>query len=389
MSNKSGELNIDKLIEATRLVVGPGNISLHEPIFHGNEREYVEECIESTYVSSVGRFVDRFESELAQYTGSKNAVVVVNGTAALHIALILAGVSEDDEVLLPSLTFVATANAIKYCNAIPHFVDSAEDGFGMGVEKIREHLNKISEFRSGTCFNKITNRRIKAIVPMHVFGHPCDLEGLLKLSVDFKLTMIEDAAESLGSLYYGKHTGTIGLIGALSFNGNKIITTGGGGAILTNDDRLAAIAKHITTTGKILHPWRYTHDRVAYNYRLPNINAALGCAQLEKIEEFIGKKRSLYLRYKEVFSKFANISLVDEPKGCRSNFWLQALSLNQGDVIFRDKLLEASNNSNLMMRPFWDPINTLAPYLNCPSMDLSRSKNYSEKTVNIPSSANL
>jgi dTDP-4-amino-4,6-dideoxygalactose transaminase len=224
---------------------------------------------------------------------------------------------------------------------------------------------------------------------MHVFGHPCDLEGLLKLSKDFNLTLVEDAAESLGSLYYGRHTGTIGLIGALSFNGNKIITTGGGGAILTDDDHLAAFAKHITTTGKISHPWRYTHDCVAYNYRLPNINAALGCAQLEKIDEFISSKRAIYSRYEGVFSKIKNVNLIKEPKGCRSNYWLQALNLNQSEPIFRDKLLEASNSSKLMMRPFWDPIDSLAPYTECPRMDLSNSQSFFKKIVNIPSSANL
>ena len=263
-------------------------VPLHEPCFSGNESKYLQECIDSTFVSSVGKFVNRFEKEIADYTRAKYAVAVVNGTAALHVTLLLAGVESGDEVLVPALSFVATANAIRYCGAVPHFVDSEERTLGMDPEALRNYLQSSSEQRDGICVNRNTGCPIRAIIPVHIFGQPCDLDGLLAIASDFNLALIEDAAESLGSTYQGQNTGTFGLLGTLSFNGNKTITTGGGGAILTDDPKLAKRAKHLTTTAKLPHRWEYLHDEVGYNYRMPNLNAALGCAQLEQLPNRTG-----------------------------------------------------------------------------------------------------
>ena len=275
----------EDIVKAIGSVVGMNKAPLHEPFFNGNEWAYLKDCLDSSFVSSVGEFVNRFELELASFTGAKHAVAVVNGTSALHIALKLAGVQEGDEVLTPALTFIATSNAITYCNATPHFVDSEENTLGINATKLREYLISQTEQRSGQCVNRSTQRIIRALVPVHTFGHPVDLDGLLSVSHDFNITLVEDAAESLGSYYHGKHTGTFGLCGTLSFNGNKTITTGGGGAILTNNTKLALHAKHITTTAKLPHKWNYCHDAIGYNYRLPNLNAALGCAQLEQLNK--------------------------------------------------------------------------------------------------------
>lgn len=284
----------DRIVNAIRDVVGSSPVFLHEPIFSGNEWQYVKECIDTSFVSSVGKFVDRFEVELARYTEAKHAIAVVNGTAALHVALKLAGVGQNDEVLIPSLTFVATANGVSYCGAIPHFVDSEESTLGIDPKSLRDYLASITEIRNQQCVNILTGRMIRAIVPMHTFGHPADMEGILSIGKDFHINIVEDATESLGSYYQGRHTGTLGLLGTLSFNGNKTITTGGGGAILTNDPEIAKKAKHITTTAKLPHRWEYVHDEIGYNYRMPNINAALGCAQLEQMPKFLKKNGSFF-----------------------------------------------------------------------------------------------
>ena len=274
---------VDQVISALRAVIGQKCAVLHEPNFSGNEWLYLKECLDSTFVSSVGKFVDRFEVDLAAFTGAKHAVAVVNGTAALHIALKLVGVNTGDEVLIPALTFVATANAVTYCGATPHFVDSEEKTLGVDAVKLRDYLEHHTEQRAGQCINSTTGKVIRALVPMHTFGHPVDLDRVMAVAHDFNLALVEDAAESLGSYYHGRHTGTFGLMGTLSFNGNKTITTGGGGAILTDDAELARHAKHLTTTAKLPHAWEYRHDEIGYNYRMPNINAALGCAQLEQL----------------------------------------------------------------------------------------------------------
>ncbi|MDI7182289.1 LegC family aminotransferase [Leptospira santarosai] len=381
----------EQIVTVLKSVLGGKNniVPLHEPIFQGNEWNYVKECLDTTFVSSVGKFVDRFEKDLAAFTGASYAVAVVNGTAALQVALKLAGVQMKDEVLIPSLTFIATANAVSYLGALPHFVDNEEDTLGISTKALREHLNSIAEIRSGQCFNKTTGNKIKAVVPMHTFGHPVDLDGILAIAKDFHITVVEDAAESLGSYYYGKHTGTFGLFGTLSFNGNKTITTGGGGAILTNDKNLAGLAKHITATAKIPHGWEYTHDIVGYNFRLPNINAALGCAQLENLPEFLNSKRTLYNIYKNAFASVKNVKLQSEPKGCKSNYWLQTLVLDPSVMDERDPILNATNSLGIMTRPTWTLLHTLKPYRDCFRMELPVAESLEKRLINIPSSANI
>ena len=380
---------VSQSLAAIRSVVGTFPAVLHEPCFAGNEWKYLKECLDSTFVSSVGKFVDRFEAELAAYTGARHAIAVVNGTAALHIALQLGGVVPGDEVLVPALTFIATANAISYCNAVPHFVESEEGSLGIDPEALRAYLSVQTEQRDGQCINKDTGRVVRAIVPMHTFGHPSRMDELLAIARDFSLVLIEDAAESLGSYYCGRHTGTFGRFGTLSFNGNKTITTGGGGAILTNDSALAVRAKHLTTTAKLPHAWQYIHDEIGYNYRLPNLNAALGCAQLEQMPQFIEAKRALFKRYALAFAGVHGISVMKEPVGCQSNYWLQTVVLDKDQVEKHDALLHSFNEAGYMSRPAWTLMHQLAPYRHCPRMDLSVAESLAARIINIPSSAVL
>ncbi len=379
----------DQVIDALRVVIGQKSAVLHEPGFSGNEWLYLKECLDSTFVSSVGKFVDRFESDLAAFTGAKHAVAVVNGTAALHIALKLAGVNSGDEVLIPALTFVATANAVTYCSATPHFVDSEENTLGVDAVKLRDYLEHHTEQRAGQCVNSTTGKIIRALVPMHTFGHPVDLDGVMAVADDFNLALVEDAAESLGSYYHGRHTGTFGLMGTLSFNGNKTITTGGGGAILSDDAELARHAKHLTTTAKLPHPWQYRHDEIGYNYRMPNINATLGCAQLEQLPAMLKAKRELFQRYQAAFATVSGIRLMEEPAQCQSNYWLQTLLLDTEYADQRDILLQATNNAGIMTRPAWILMHELAPFRECPRMDLAGAKSLVQRLLNIPSSATL
>jgi perosamine synthetase len=365
------------------------NVALHEPTFTGREWDYVKECLDSGWVSSVGKFVDRFEQDLCKTTGARHAIAVVNGTAALHVCLLLADVRAGDEVLLPALTFVATANAVRYCNAIPHFVDVEERTLGVCASSLRRHLDMVAEMRGGDCYNRHSGRRIRAVLPMHAFGHPCDLAGLLEVAKQFGLQCIEDAAESLGSLYHGRHTGNFGLVAALSFNGNKVVTTGGGGAILTNDQALAKLAKHLTTTAKLPHPWRFDHDMVGYNYRMPNINAALGCAQLESLPLAIARKRALFNRYSESFATLEGVRVLSEPEQTRSNYWLQTLVFDESHVSARDDILAATNATGLMTRPPWTPMHLLAPFVDCPRMSLPVTEAMQNRLLNIPSSPQL
>ena len=376
-----------QVVQAIASVVGPLPAVLHEPRFQGNEWRYVKECLDSTFVSSVGKFVDRFEADLARYTGARHAIAVVNGTAALHVALQLAGVRSGDEVLVPALTFVATANAVTYCGATPHFVDSEKTTLGMAAGPLREYLSRVTEQRAGQCINRVTGRPVRAMAPMHTFGHPFDLDGLLALARDFNIVLVEDAAESLGSLYHGQHSGTFGTFGVLSFNGNKTITTGGGGAILTNDSTLAKTAKHLTTTAKLQHAWEYEHDMVGYNHRMPNINAALGCAQLEQLPDFLASKRQLYLTYRNAFSSIAGMRVVGEPEGCHSNYWLQTLELNCDNMQLRDAILRATGASGYMTRPVWTPMHKLRPYASCPRAPLPVTESLEQRLINMPSSA--
>lgn len=379
----------EQVVAAIRVVVGPGPVALHEPSFSGNEWLYLKECLDSNFVSSVGKFVDRFEADLAAFTGARHAVAVVNGTAALHIALKLAGVKADDEVLVPTLTFVATANAVTYCGATPHFVDSEVRTLGVDAAKLRNYLANHTEQRAGNCINRASGRVIRAMVPMHAFGHPVDLDGLLAVAHDFSLALVEDAAESLGSYYHGQHTGTFGLMGTLSFNGNKTITTGGGGAILTNNSELARYAKHLTTTAKLPHAWEFRHDQIGYNYRMPNLNAALGCAQLEQLLDMVAAKRGLFQRYQAAFAPVAGVKLMAEPEQCQSNYWLQTLLLDAEQANQRDPILKATNDAGFMTRPAWMLMHELTPFKDCPRTDLACAHSLSQCLINIPSSSGL
>ena len=377
------------IVQAIADVIGNAPAALHEPRFRGNEWLYLKECLDSTFVSSVGKFVDRFEADLAAYTGAKRAIAVVNGTAALHVALRLAGVEPGDEVMLPALTFIATANAVAYCHATPHFVDSETRSLGMDAVALREHLRVATEQRAGQCIHRHTGKVIRAMVPMHTFGHPVDIDALLAVAHDHGLQLVEDAAESLGSTVGGRHTGTFGRTGTLSFNGNKTITTGGGGAILTNDLALGGRAKHLTTTAKVPHRWAFNHDELGYNYRLPNLNAALGCAQLEQLPQFLAEKRRLHARYQARFASVQGVQLMTEPAGCQSNFWLQALLLDEAQADQRDAVLKATNDAGQMTRPVWTLMHRLPPYAAAPRAELPVAESLERRVINIPSSSGL
>jgi len=387
----SNEIKLEFILQAVKSCLPPDLqfVGLHEPYFGGREWDYVKECLDTGWVSSVGKFVDKFEEKLAEFTGVDYAVAVVNGTSAIHICLILAGVEQGDEVLVPALTFVATANAVTYCGAIPHFVESEEKTLGLDPLKLADYLDEIGLVKKSGCFNKKTGRRIRAVLSMHTFGHPVDLDPLVETCRKFKLELIEDAAEALGSYYKGRHVGNWGRLSALSFNGNKIITTGGGGAILTNDSALAKLAKHLTTTAKVPHKWEFYHDMTGYNYRLPNINAALGCAQLEQIPEFLEKKRSLADRYRVAFSNAQGVKFYTEPEFAKSNYWLNVLLMEKEDYNIRDAILELTNANNFMTRPAWKLLHKLPMYESCPRMDLSVAESLESRLINLPSSVFL
>jgi perosamine synthetase len=385
------ELDSHKIVKALQSVL-PDNgktVALHEPFFGGNEWAYLKECLDTGWVSSVGKFVDKFEKMLVDFIGVKHAVAVVNGTAALHVCLKLLGVKPGDEILVPALTFVATANAVVYCGAIPHFVDSEEKTLGLAPDKLSDYLYDISTVRTDGCFNKETGRRIKAVIPMHTFGHPVDLNPLVEICSRYKLELLEDAAESIGSYYRGRHTGNLGKLAVLSFNGNKTITTGGGGAILTNAETLGKMAKHLTTTAKIPHKWAFSHDQVGYNYRLPNINAALGCAQLEELPAFLKTKRKLAQNYRKAFEGTGGVRFFTEPDFAKSNYWLNVLLLDEVFADQRDILLEMTNNAGIMTRPAWTLMHRLPMFKECPKMDLNVAESLERTLINIPSSPKL
>jgi perosamine synthetase len=359
-------------------------VPLHEPRFIGNEKEYLSECIDSTFVSSIGKFVDQFEKKIADYTGSKYAIATNNGTSALHVSLLLAGVNKESEVITQPLTFVATCNAISYCNAKPIFVDVDKDTMGLSPSALKNFLEKNTSIINNQCINRKTNKVIKACLPMHSYGHPCKIDQIKDICDEYFLFLIEDAAESLGSFYKKKHTGTFGQLGTISFNGNKIITAGGGGCILTNNSALARKAKHLTTTAKVSHKWDFNHDMTGYNYRMPNLNAALLFAQLEKLDDFIISKRKLANEY-ETYFKSMNYDFFKEPKNSKSNYWLNSIILK--DKIQRDQFLEESNSNGVMTRPIWILMNELPMFKNAECNDLKNSKWLKERVVNIPSSA--
>jgi len=360
-------------------------IPLHEPRFGALDRKYVMDAIDSTFVSSVGEYVNRFERDLAKYVGSRRAIVTVNGTSALQVALRLAGVESGDEVITQPLTFIATANAIAHSNAHPIFIDVNRETLGLCPDALETFLDQCAEKRDTRTYNKVTGRRISAMVPMHTFGHPCQMERLVEVADAWGIAVVEDAAEALGSTRNGKHCGTFGRIGIFSFNGNKTITCGGGGAIVTDDEVLADRAKHLTTTAKISHPWEFVHDEIGYNYRMPNLNAALACAQLEQIDELLADKRLLAQSYAELFTNCNWVKFVEEPAGCRSNYWLNAVVLS--DQKQRDAFLEKTNEAGVMTRPIWQLMTDLKMYRNFQTGPLDNARWLQERVVNIPSSA--
>lgn len=388
--HRTGEDAAVGVVAAVRGVLGDATapLSLHAPEFRGREWEYLRECIDTGWVSSVGSFVDRFERDLAAYVGVRRAVATVNGTSALHMCLLLAGVQPGDEVLMPTLTFVATANAVTYCGARPHFVDSDTTSLGVDADRLDAHLRSVAELRQGVCVNRGTGAPIRALVVMHAFGHPADLDALTDVAGRWSLTLVEDAAESLGSFYKGRHTGRVGRISALSFNGNKVITTGGGGAILTDDAELGERAKHLTTTARLQRGWHFVHDAVGYNYRMPNLNAALGCAQLERISDMLARKRALAARFEAAFSKVGAATFVREPAETRSNYWLNAIRI-VGGVDVRDSVLRRLNDAGYTSRPIWTLMHQLPMYRECPRADLAVAEALAASVINLPSSPSL
>ena len=383
--------DVDRTIAALRQALPPdiALAPLHQPCFGGNEWLYLKECLDTTFVSSVGSFVTRFEGQMADAAGTSHAVAVINGTAALHICLLLAGVRAGDEVLAPALSFVATANAISYCGAVPHLVDSDPVTLGIDPRRLADYLRDVARRSGPDLVNRRTGRRIRAVVPMHTFGHPVDMEPLLALADALGLWVIEDAAEALGSRYKGRPAGCWGRLAAFSFNGNKVVTTGGGGAITTDDAELAQRAKHLTTTAKLPHPWAFVHDRIGFNYRMPNLNAALGCAQLERLGDFLAAKRVLAERYRRALAGLPGLSFVAEPPFARSNYWLNALLLDEAQAGQRETLLERSNAAGLATRPAWALMQHLPMYADCPRMDLPVAESIERRLINLPSGAGL
>jgi len=372
-----------EFLDLARNIYGPEFIPLHRPVFEGNEKQYLVDCIDSNFVSSVGEKVTQFENLVADFTGAKFAVATVNGTAALHVSLELAGVLPDDEVISQALTFIATCNAISYSGAVPVFIDVDLDTMGMSPHSLKTFLEVHAEKRAGHVFNKTSGRRIAACVPMHTFGLPCRIAEITAVCADWGIALIEDAAESLGSYVGRRHTGTFGAVGTLSFNGNKVITTGGGGMLITDDPYLAKRAKHITTTAKVPHPYEFDHDEIAYNYRMPNLNAALGCAQMERLHEFLSVKASLADKWGEFFEDQA-VKFIRQIEGCKANYWLNAIVLESKSD--RDEFLEYTNSNGVMTRPVWKLMPSLKMFEGSQTDGLENSRWLHDRVVNIPSS---
>ena len=373
------------VLDAMTTVVS-GSAPLHVPEIAGNEWTYVKECLDTGWVSSVGSYVDNFGDMLTAATGAKYVVPTINGTAALHVCLMLAGVEPGDEVIVPALSFAATANAVFYCHAVPHFADSEEATMGLDPGKLEAHLLRIAKSKGGDLLNAQTGRRISALVCMHTFGHPVDLDGVAKVCDRFGLPLIEDAAESLGSIYKGRHTGNHGVLSALSFNGNKIVTTGVGGAIITKNSSYAKLSRHLTTTSKIKHKWEFIHDRVGYNYRISNLNASLGISQIAKLNKYISHKRKLFKKFSDLIKDEKQIKILNQPKNCRSNFWLQTLVLDKPSKLRKTKLLNKFHNKNIFARPVWRPLHKLKYLKKYPRMNLKNAEKLENQIINIPSS---
>ena len=386
---------ITQITNAIKGSIGPFSshdrsyVYLHEPNINKSDWKFVRECLERNFVSSVGNYVTEFETRLKKYTKSKFVAAVINGTSAIHLALSSLGANEKDEILLPSLNFVAAANAIKYCNSTPHFVDVEEQTLGIDPEKLDRYLKKILIRKKNYFINKLTKKRIRFIIVLHVFGHPCEIIKIKKVVKKYNIKVIEDAAEALGSKYYDKHLGTFGDIGVLSFNGNKIITTGGGGAILTDSKILADKIKKMSTTSKIPHKWKFEYSDLGYNYRMPGINASLGCAQMLKLPSYVKEKRKLYKKYESTFKHIKEIRILKEPKNAKSNYWLQTIILDKKVSKHRDQILNNLNKTGYLLRPVWKPLHKLNHLKNCPKMKLSTTENLEMRIINLPSSAYL
>ncbi|MFN3557872.1 MAG: LegC family aminotransferase [Brevundimonas sp.] len=381
----------DRVLAAVRAALPDATLPapLHAPEFRGRDRDYVLDCIDTGWVSSVGAYVDRIERDLEAFTGIGHAVAVSNGTAALEVCFRLAGVEAGDEVLVPTLTFIATANAVTYRGAIPHFVDSEDVTLGVDPARLDAYLGRIARIEDGTCVNTATGRPIRALVVMHVFGHPCDVEALAEVAARWSLVLVEDAAEALGSRWKGRHMGGFGRLAALSFNGNKIVTTGGGGAVLTDDPELAKQAKHLTTTAKVPHRWAFDHDEIGWNYRMPNLNAALGCAQMERLPDMMTRKAELAERYVRAFDGVEGVRLMTPREGASVNHWLNALVLDRPDREMRDRLLETLNDAGYQARPLWTLMHRLPIYADCPRDAVPVAEGLEDRVINLPSSAAL
>jgi len=385
-------LNTQKIYKKILIVVSKiakKNSEIHEPIFFGNEMKYLKKTLDTTFVSTISPFVEKLEKQFCKYTGSKYAVALNSGTSALHLALLLSGVKKNDEVLLPSLNYIASSNAVLLIGAKPHFVDVENQTLGIDIKKLKNYLLKNTYQRNNLCINKKTKNLIKAIIPMHVFGHPSDLSGVLALAKKFNLTVIEDAAEGVGSFYKKKHVGTFGDIGILSFNGNKTITTGGGGMLLTKNKYIAKLAKHISTNSKVIKNFQIDHNMIGYNYRMPGINAAIGCAQLENIEKIVKAKRKIFKIYDKEFEKIDGINFLKEPKNCRSNYWLQTIILDDKLKKNRNKIIKFCNKNKIKVRPVWQLMHKIKYLAKYSKMNLSNAENLEKKIINIPSSPSI
>jgi perosamine synthetase len=384
------QVDTESLIITLRKVLPSGRAyELHEPQFAGNEKKYVGQCIDVGWVSSGGEYVNLFEKNLALYTGVQKAICTSNGTSALHLCLRLLEVTQNDEVLVPALTFIATVNAIAYTGATPNFVDVSEKTLGVCPVKLKSYLKESFEVKPTGTFNKKTGKQVKALVAMHAFGHPVDLDEIVSICQEYKIEFVEDAAEGLGSRYHGKHVGHWGKVSALSFNGNKIITTGGGGAVITNDEAIGKRAKHLSTQAKLPHTWRFDHDETGYNYRMPNINAALGCAQLEQLDGFLNNKRKLALKYAQAFEGQKGIHFFKEPKNTESNYWLNVIAVKGMDLSTRENILASLHEQGIRARPLWTLMHKLPMYKNSPRADLSVSERIEDEAICLPSSAAL
>jgi len=376
-----------QIISIIKKVLGKGSHSLHEPYFCGNEWKYIKKTLDDNYVSSIGSFVNKFEDQMKKFTKAKYAIPVVSGTEALHLSLVACGVNNNDEVLVPTITFVGTANAIVHSGATPHFIDSEFKTLGVDPIKLEKYLEKITFKKGKIYFNKKTKRRIKAIMPVHIFGNICQIDKILKIAEKYNLIVIEDAAEALGSFFKNKHAGTFGLVGCFSFNGNKIITSGGGGAIITNNKALAKKIKHLSTTAKINHRWEYIHDAVGYNFRMPNLNAAIVSAQIENLTKFLRSKRKLFLRYCKEFLKVNDVRLIKNPEFSKSNNWLNTIFIKNSSIKKRNKVLSLAQKNKIFLRPVWKPLHTLKHFKKMQKMNLEGAKKIYESCINLPSSA--